>query len=373
MRVGIIGGGLMGRETASALARWFALTDLYLDAPTVVAVCDTNPTILDWYRQIPTVTVFTTDYRELLNHDGVDALYIAVPHHLHEEIYIAAIQAGKDFLAEKPFGIDLGACERIHKVLLTNRSFVRCSSEFPFYPIVHRAFDIAQKGIGTPIEGRCVFSHSSDLDPSKPINWKRQTATCGAIGVMGDLGMHVCHLPFRLGIRPQSVFAQLQNLVAERPDGQGGVAQCDTWDNAWVHTDSVLAGGDSTFPFEFAMKRIAPGQMNTWEFELIGTEGGVRVNTKFPKTLWQFERAGKEQRWIQFDVGSQSAFKTVTGEIFEFGFPDAILQMWAAFAAERAGCLDGRFGCATPEEALMSHRLFDVAQRSHLKREVIAL
>lgn len=365
MNVGIIGGGLMGRETASALARWFALTDVGVEPPKLVAVCDSNPAVLDWYRQLSSVRVLATEYRDLIANDDVDVLYIAVPHHLHEEIYCAALDAGKDLLAEKPFGIDLPACERIVAKVAESGRFVRCSSEFPFYPMVHRAFQIASDGIGIPIEGKCVFSHSSDLDPHKPINWKRQTATCGEIGVMGDLGMHVCHLPFRLGIRPRSIYAQLQNLITERPDGEG-VASCDTWDNAWMHTNC-------DFPFTFATKRIAPGEMNTWEFELIGTEGGVRISTKHPKTVWQFERQGKEQRWIQSDIGTLSVFKTITGEIFESGFSDAILQMWAAFAAERGGVLGGRFGCATPEEALLSHRLFDAAQRSHRNQEVVAI
>jgi predicted dehydrogenase len=54
----------------------------------------------------------------------------------------------------------------------------------------------------------------------------------------------------------------------------------------------------------------------------------------------------------------------VTGGIFEFGFPDAIQQMLAAYFAERAGCLGARFGCATPAEALASHRIVDAAMRS---------
>jgi predicted dehydrogenase len=207
----------------------------------------------------------------------------------------------------------------------------------------------------------------------KAINWKRQSATCGTLGVMGDLGMHVCHLPFRLGIRPLSVHAHLQNLVATRPDGSGGIAECDTWDNAWLHTTASMQGSSATFPFDLVTKRIAPGEMNTWEFELLGTEGGVRISTKFPKTLWRFERAGKDQRWIQQDVGSQSVFPTITGEIFEFGFPDAILQMWAAFASEREGNLGSRFGCATPEEALRSHRLFAAAEHSHREKAVVPI
>lgn len=372
MNIGIIGGGLMGRETASALARWIALSERDLPTPQIVAVCDTNPTSLDWYRALPSVSQVTQDFREIIANNTIDVFYVAVPHHLHEEIYLAVINAGKDMLAEKPFGIDLASCQRIVERITATGSFVRCSSEFPFYPVVQQARKIVQNGLGTLIEGRCSFSHSSDLDPSKAINWKRQAATCGTLGVMGDLGIHVCHLPFRLGIQPHTVFAQLQNLVTTRPDGRGGTAVCDTWDNAWLHTSSSMDGGPA-FPFSFVTKRIAPGEVNSWEFEILGTEGGVRVSTKFPKTLWQFQREGKAQRWIQTDIGSQSAFATITGEIFEFGFPDAILQMWAAFVSERTHGLGTRFGCATPEEALHTHRLFAAAERSHAENSVVVL
>jgi hypothetical protein len=73
---------------------------------------------------------------------------------------------------------------------------------------------------------------------------------------------------------------------------------------------------------------------------------------------------GVEQSWQQLDVGSQSMWPTVTGGIFESGFSDAILQMWAAFLAERAGQLGDRFGCVTPDEAAFSHRVFEAAMRS---------
>jgi hypothetical protein len=56
-------------------------------------------------------------------------------------------------------------------------------------------------------------------------------------------------------------------------------------------------------------------------------------------------------------MGSQSTFQTVTGGIFELGFSDAILRMWASFLAERDGSLDGRFGCVTPREPQMRQRI----------------
>ena len=111
------------------------------------------------------------------------------------------------------------------------------------------------------------------------------------------------------------------------------------------------------------MKRLAPGATNTWFIEILGTESGVRYTTAEPKTLWVFER-GPEQWWRRTELGFATAFETVTGKISEPGFPDVIQQMWAAFLAEREGILKNRFGCATPEEALDTHRIFAAALRS---------
>ena len=100
---------------------------------------------------------------------------------------------------------------------------------------------------------RAGLLHSSDLDPSKPANWKRQVKTCGQIGVMGDLGMHVVHIPFRLGWQPKRVYAQLQKIYPERPDGKGGLAACDTWDNATLHTDLNIHGAEVPMRLEMSM------------------------------------------------------------------------------------------------------------------------
>jgi predicted dehydrogenase len=187
---------------------------------------------------------------------------------------------------------------------------------------------------------------------------------------MGDLGMHVVHLPFRLGWKPRRVFGQLQKIYTERPDGKGGTAACDTWDNAILHTDVLIEGAE--VPMRLEMKRMAPGETNTWWIEVLGTDGGIRYSTKEPKTLWTFQR-GKEQVWQRVDLGYQMPFTTITGGIFEPGFPDCFLQMWAAFAAERAGALGERLGCVTPDEAVASHELFAAALQSHQTKTVVAL
>ncbi len=370
VRVGIIGGGLMGREAASAFGRWFALDKFPVRAE-LTAVCDLQPELLDWFRQVPSVRLLTQQHEQLLASPDVDVVYVAVPHFLHEKIYLDVLRAGKDLLAEKPFGVDLGAAQRIAAEAKKLGRFVRVSSEFPFLPGVQRVHQLAASGaLGRILEVKAGFLHSSDLDPSKPINWKRQSAFCGAVGAMGDLGMHVAHVPLRLGWKPTTVYAQLQKIFTTRPDGKGGTAECDTWDNAILHCSAQIAGHAT--PLTLEMKRMAPTETNTWYLEIMGTDRGARYSTKEPKTLWLYRR-DREQWWEKTDLGFGTPFRAITGGIFEPGFADILMQMWAAFLAERAGVLAGRFGCATPEEAVASHEIWQAALDSHETKQVVTL
>lgn len=368
--IGIIGGGLMGREMASAFARWCALTDVEVQ-PELVAVADLVEDVRNWFQRIPSCKQLTADYKELLANPAVDVVYVAVPHNLHEKIYIDVLEAGKDLFAEKPFGIDLASARNILDAGKRTGRFVRCSSEFPFYPGSQRLMAAANSGkLGRVLQVVSGFHHSSDLDPTKPANWKRFSCTCGEIGVLGDLGMHACHIPLRLGWRPQRLFAQLQKGYPQRPDGKGGMTACDTWDNAMLHCWTTIDGND--VPMRLEMKRLAPGETDTWFLEVLGTEGGARYSTKEPKTLWLFE-GGKEQYWKKTDLGFGMPFKTVTGGIFEPGFPDVIQQMWAAFLMERDGKLGDRFGCATPEEAVATQEIFAAALSSQSSGQAVTL
>jgi predicted dehydrogenase len=364
--IGIVGGGLMGRELAAAIGRWAALED-HPVTPRLEAVCDPNPEALAWFERVESVRLLTGDRNALLEDPDLDVLYLAVPHHLHEELYLDTIAAGKDFMGEKPFGIDLAAGRRIVQAIEASGVFARCSSEVPYFPGAQLAFDTIRSGaLGELIEVEHVFLHSSDLDRDKPINWKRQARYCGTAGVMNDLGMHVLHLPLRLGWWPQRLYAVLQDIVHERPGPGGEPVPCDTWDNATLHADVG-------FPLTLAVKRIAPREMNTWRIRALGMDGGVEFSTADAKLVKRFARQDGRQRWEHIEIGSQSAFATATGPLWEFGFSDAILQMWAAFLAERDGALGDRLGCVTPQEALSAHEIFQAAQESGASHSAVAL
>lgn len=377
INVGVIGCGLMGKEFASAAARWCHLKDMPA-RPQIVAVCNRAEAPRRWFTEhFSSVKQSTDDYRALLANPDVEAVYIAVPHNLHAEIYTAALEAGKHVFGEKPFGVDLAANESILAAMARHPELlVRCCSQFPYFPAVQAMGRMIETdAFGPLLEVNAGFLHSSDINPDKPANWKRIVETNGAYGVMGDLGMHVCHVPFRAGWIPRDVRAILSNVMPDRPDGRGGRVETATWDNATLLCEACDNSGHA-FPMVLRTQRIAPGEVNTWYLEIKGLSASARFSTVDPNGLQILDPQDGGRDWRRVSVGYTPLFPAITGGIFEFGFTDAILQMWAAFVLELAGADVTRSllaGAATPEEANLSHRLFTAALESAATRTTCPL
>jgi hypothetical protein len=167
----------------------------------------------------------------------------------------------------------------------------------------------------------------------------------------------------------------LANIITERPGPGGELVPCETWDNAILACQ--VGEGNQSFPMLLSTKRIAPGETNTWIIRVVGTEFSAEYSTKHPKTLRTLPyKPGSRQAWHVEDLGYTSAYPAITGSIFEFGLPDAILQMWAAFCDELVNGREGMlqpFYCVTPEEASWSHALFTAALQSQAHGETIRL
>lgn len=376
IRFGVIGLGLMGREFGSAAARWIHLLDLDFE-PVITGICDVNEGLFDWFTtSFDSIQVVTNDYHDLLNSDAIDAIYCAVPHNLHQQVYIDIIRAGKHLLGEKPFGIDLAANTAILQALDEHPDvFVRCSSEFPFFPGSQRVIQtILDMPFGKIIEVEAGLLHSSDINPDKPINWKRIIEINGEYGCMGDLGLHVLHIPLRMGWKPANVRALLSNIMPERYNKDGQKVPCETWDNAILACE-VHSAEAGNFPMTLKTYRIAPGETNSWYINIYGTEFSVRYSTRQPKSLYTMPyQAGGVQAWSEESLGYATAYPTITGGIFEFGFSDSILQMWAAFCDELVNGREGMkqtFYCATPAETSQHHAILTAALQSYKQASVM--
>ena len=366
VKVGIIGGGLSGKEVAATFGRGFTLSKYGLKVE-LSAICDEDERMFSSHAA-SFAEALTTDYRELLGNPAIEVVYVALPHHLHKKYYLDVLDAGKDLFAAKSFGVDLDAATAVAERAKHLKRFVRCSSEMPFLPGAQRVISELNSGrIGRTIEIKAGFCHSNDLDQGNSLNGGKQSRCGGEIGVMADLGMHVLHIPLRMGWMPKRVYAHLQKVSPIGSQAGNGWTEGDAWNHASLMT-AVDANGEEV-PMTLEMKRIAPGEKNSWFIEVLGTDGGVRYNTMDPRTLWACDRK-QGQSWRRIDLGLQMAFPTMTGSVFDPGFSDGVLQMLTAFFAEREGFLGDRLGCMRPDEAVMSHRVFEAALRSHQTHEV---
>ena len=368
----VIGCGLMGREFASVSMRWLHLLG-DIPRPTILAACDLNDDNLNWFKQVPDCKYFYHNYQEMLENPEIEAVYCAVPHHLHAKVYGDVIRAGKHLIGEKPFGVDLEAMKEIQAAMDENPNvFVRCASEFPFSPAAQQMVKWYREGaFGQIIEAKFAIKHSSDMDLNKPINWKRVKSANGEYGCMGDLGIHTQHMPFRLGFVPQNVSAYLANIAKQRPDKEGNMVPRETWDNAILMCQTTNENGD-VFPMQLEMKRMAPGCTNTVEFEIYGINMSAKFSSDDPNAIQYTQAVGREQAWARLVIGQKNQFPVITGSIFEFGFSDSLLQMFAAFVSELRG-LPCSFGCFRPDEAMRSHKLLTAALESFETKRIVEL
>ena len=168
-----------------------------------MAVCDLVEKQREWFRQVPTVRLITADYHELLASAEVDVVYVAVPHNLHETIYLEVLKAGKDLLAEKPFGIDLEAARAIAATAQSSGRFVRCSSEFPFFPGAQRAFRAAKRGLWVSCSRSILVSTTAAI--SIPTSLSIGSARSRPVARSGSWAILACMQSIFLPSRLESV------------------------------------------------------------------------------------------------------------------------------------------------------------------------
>jgi hypothetical protein len=104
--------------------------------------------------------------------------------------------------------------------------------------------------------------------------------------------------------------------------------------------------------------------------EVYGLNASARFTTDDSNAFYYTDNWGKEQAWCRLGMGYKPQFPAITGGIFEFGFPDAIQQMWAAYLSELDGA-DVFFGCVRPEETRLSHAVQTAALESHRTRAAV--
>jgi predicted dehydrogenase len=156
------------------------------------------------------------DWRELVQDSDLDAVYVATPVHLHAAQTVAAAEAGKHILCEKPMALDVGECDRM--IAACTASGVRLGIAYyrHFYPVVRRMRDLIASGeIGDPVYAQINAFEWFDLPPDDPRGWFLKRDQAGG-GPMFDFGCHRLEVLTHLFGPVRRVTGMVANVIFDR-------------------------------------------------------------------------------------------------------------------------------------------------------------
>jgi 1,5-anhydro-D-fructose reductase (1,5-anhydro-D-mannitol-forming) len=211
VRWGLIGAGdIVRRRVAGALR----------DAPAsaLIAVSRGRSDLVEAFAREVGAQRWYGDWRALVADAELDAVYIATPVHLHAEQTIAAAEAGKHVLCEKPLAMSAAECARMLAACRANAVKLGVAYYRRFYPAVKQVKAIIDSGeIGAPVFVQMNAFEHFDPPPDHPRAWLLRPAIAGG-GPMMDFGCHRIEVLVNLfGSQVRQATAVMANVVFDRP------------------------------------------------------------------------------------------------------------------------------------------------------------
>jgi predicted dehydrogenase len=217
-----------------------------------------------------------TDWQAVIEDDSVDIVDICVPGHLHAEIAIAALAAGKHVLVEKPLANTIPEAQAM--VLAAADAALRgvramVGFNYRRVPALAMARDLIAAGrLGTVRQVRVSYLQDWLVDDSAPMTWRMRKEAAGS-GALGDLGSHaVDQVRYLLGADIASVNGLLETFVPERT-GTDGLEAVTVDDAAWATLRTTKGAVAS-----IEVSRMATGRKNALTIDVYGSTGALRFS-----------------------------------------------------------------------------------------------
>jgi predicted dehydrogenase len=197
----------------------------------------------------------------------------SAPNNLHAEPCIAAAQAGKHIICEKPLARSAEEAKRMLEAAREAGIVHMCAFNYRFVPAIRLMRDIIQAGrLGRIYHFRAQYLQEWITDPSFEMVWRLDVSEAGS-GVLGDLGTHIIDLARFLVGEPASVSGVATTFIPERPTPDGGKAHVDV-DDAFEATVTFQNGAIGTLE----ASRFARGRKNHQVIEVNGEKGSLVFN-----------------------------------------------------------------------------------------------
>ena len=320
LNVGLIGAGFMGK--AHSLA-YVAMPMFFWPAPAIPVrktIVDVSDSIAAEAAQRFGFEKSTSNWRSVVEDPEIDIIDIATPNHLHAEIAIAAAEAGKHIISEKPLARSGDEAKTMYDAVKNAGIVHMVAFNYRRTPAVALAKKYINEGaIGDVLNFRGTYLQDWSADPDGPLSWRFQKSIAGS-GSLGDIGTHVVDMARFLCGEITQVNTQLKTWVKTRPLQAGGV------DKLGASTkDSTAPRGEvdvddevlSLLEFQngaigsLEATRNAHGRNNFLTFEIHGTLGSIYFN---------YERRDELQVAFATDQADRKGFRTVyTGPAHPYG------------------------------------------------------
>jgi len=300
------------------------------------------------------------DWQRAIRQADIALVDIATPTDLHAEIAIAALEAGKHVLCEKPLAMTVAEAEAIQAAAQASKARFAVAFNYRFVPAIQLARQIIAEGrLGRLYHFRARYLQDWLASPEAPMNWRLDKERAGS-GVLGDLGAHVVDLAHFLVGPMAEVVGRTATLVGARkgPDGKAGMVTVDDAASFLAR----FAGGALGI---FEVSRMAIGSKNRNQIEIEGDRGALRFD---------LERLNELEFYSAEDPPHLRGFRTIlaTEPVHPFlkhwwppghvlGWEHAHIHLIASFLSD---IVNGTTIAPTVEDGVACQRVLEAVEQS---------
>jgi predicted dehydrogenase len=319
LNVGLIGGGFMGKAHSLAYA---AMPMFFWPAPAMPVrkvIAEATDELAAQAASRFGFESSTSDWRSIIDDPDIHVVDIATPNHLHAEIAIAAAEAGKHIICEKPLARTGEESKAMYDAVKNTDLVHMVAFNYRRTPAVALAKKYIDEGaIGRITNFRGTYLQDWSADPNSPLSWRFQKSIAGS-GALGDIATHVIDMARYLVGEFSQVNALMSTWIPERPLQSGGAdslgkARTEEGPKGAVDVDDevmTMIRFASGAVGSIEATRNAHGRNNFITFEIHGTEGSIVFN---------YERRDELQVSFASDPGDRRGFRTVyTGPNHPYG------------------------------------------------------
>ncbi|MDP4332955.1 Gfo/Idh/MocA family oxidoreductase [Curtobacterium sp. A7_M15] len=290
LRVAMVGHGFMGAAHSQGWRTAPRFFDLGVE-PEMAVIVGRDPERTEAARRQYGWQAASTDWRAVVTDPDVDVVDICSPGSSHVEVAIAALEAGKHVLCEKPLANTVAEAEAMTAAAAAARAKgVRAMVGFSYrrVPAIAFAKRLVEDGrLGTVRQVRALYLQDWLADPEGPMTWRLDKSLAGS-GSLGDIGAHAIDLVEHVtGASLATVSGTLETFVTERPlmaEGVGlsGTASEErgqvTVDDAAFFTARLAGGAADGAIGTFEATRYATGRKNGFTLEVSGSAGAIQFD-----------------------------------------------------------------------------------------------